>query len=122
MALLGAVVFALTACPGPDAKERALRSSLTALNAARDGFVAWDKDHQQKIVEEATSLEDGKSKLAAYRAKREPVTQGFVVAYSAIAAAALDRSAAMIVEAAVAAKEVYDLVKLLTGASNSEGP
>ena len=112
--LILAFLLALSACPGPDAKQKALQTSLTALNAARDGFVVWDKNHQQKIVDEATSLEQGKAALAAYRAKRAPVEQGFVVAYSALATAALERSAAMILEAALAAKEVYKLVKLLT--------
>jgi hypothetical protein len=112
--LILAVFLALPACPGPDAKQKALQTSLTALNAARDGFVAWDKQHQEKIVENATSLEQGKAALATYRAKRAPVEQGFVVAYSALAAAALEKSAEMILEAALAAKEVYKLVKLLT--------
>jgi hypothetical protein len=115
ISLIGVMAFLLSACPGPDAKQKALQTSLTALNAARDGFLAWDKNHQQKIVDEATSLEAGKAALAAYRAKREPVTQAFVVAYSALAVAALEKSAAMILEAALAAKEAYTLVKTLTG-------
>jgi hypothetical protein len=123
--LILVLLLALPACPGPDSKQKALQTSLTALNAARDGFVAWDKSHQQKIVDGATSLEQGKAALAAYRAKREPVEQGFVVAYSALAVAALEKSAAMILEAALAAKEVYTLIKLLTGhnpeSSSTEG-
>jgi hypothetical protein len=107
-------LLALPACPGPDAKQKALQTSLTALNAAREGFVAWDKNHQQKIVDDATSLDQGKAALAAYRTKRAPVEQGFVVAYSALAVAALEKSAAMILEAALAAKEVYGLIKILT--------
>ena len=121
VSLLSLVFVLLSACPGPDSKQKALQTSLTALNAARDGFLAWDKNHQQKIVDEATSMEQGKAALAAYRSKREPVVQGFVVAYSALAVAALERSAAMILEAALAAKEVYSLVKMLTG-HNSQPP
>jgi hypothetical protein len=112
--LILAVFLALPACPGPDAKQKALQTSLTALNAARDGFVVWDKHHQEKIVENATSLEQGKAALAAYRAKRAPVEQGFVIAYSALAVAALEKSAEMILEAVLAAKEVYKLIKILT--------
>lgn len=113
--LVPIVLLALTACPGPDARQKALQTSLVALNAARDGFLSWDGNHQQQIVREATSLENGQAALSEYRTRRESVVQGFTVAYSALAAAALEKSAAMILEAATAAKEVYTLIKMLTG-------
>jgi hypothetical protein len=109
------VVLVAASCGGPDAKQKALRTSLLALNAARDGFVAWDKTHQDKIVADAESYDQGKAALEVYRTKREPVVHGFSAAYSALAAAALDPSLEMVVEAAVAAKSVYDLIKSLTG-------
>jgi hypothetical protein len=58
------VILAMVAACGPDAKQQALKYSLTGLNAARDGFVVWDANHQQKIVDDATSLEQGKQALA----------------------------------------------------------
>jgi hypothetical protein len=88
------VLAALTACgprsdgPAIDQTRLGLQTALTATNAARDAFVAWDKDHQARIVEEATSLDDGKAKLAAYRMQRADVSATFVLAYSAIAGAA----------------------------------
>jgi hypothetical protein len=108
------VILAMVAACGPDAKQQALKYSLTGLNAARDGFVVWDANHQQKIVDDATSLEQGKQALADYRAKREKVLQSFTVAYSALAVAALDPSAEMLVEALAAATEVYKLIKTFT--------
>jgi hypothetical protein len=66
-----------------------LRGSLTTLNAARDGFTAWDDDHQHLIVTQATSLEQGKADLDAYRKKREPVIRAFELAYKTLATAAL---------------------------------
>ncbi|UCC72057.1 MAG: hypothetical protein JSV86_17065 [Gemmatimonadota bacterium] len=113
LALVIFVALAATSC-GPTAKEKALKYSLTGLNAARDGFVVWDEAHQKKIVEDATSLEEGKAALAAYRFKRERVLQSFTVAYSALAVAALDPSAEMLIEALQAAREVYTLIKTFT--------
>jgi hypothetical protein len=107
------ILLAVASC-GPDAKQKALKYSLTGLNAARDGFVVWDASHQQKIVEDATSLEGGKLALATYRSKRESVLHAFNLAYSAIAVAALDPSTEMLMEALKAAREVYLLVKTFT--------
>lgn len=100
-----------TGCP--NARQKALSVGLTSLNAARDGFIVYDEQHQDQLVKDATSLEDGQAKLDAYRKLREPVTQAFIVAYSALAVAALDDNMARLVEAGNAATEVYQLVKLL---------
>jgi len=109
-ALVIALALTAPACGG-DSKQKALKTSLSALNAARDGFIAWDKNHQDKIVAGATSLDDGKVKLDRYRKTREPVLQGFTVAYSALAAAALSPSVAMILEASKAATGLYALIR-----------
>lgn len=109
------ICLLFAAACGPNAKQKALSYTVTGLNAARDGFVIWDANHQQKIVDDATSLGEGQAALTAYRAKREAVLQAFTVAYSALAVAALDPSAAMLLEALNAAKEVYKLVKDLSG-------
>ncbi len=103
-----------TAC-GPNARQTALKTSLTALNAARDGFVQWDKQKQTKIVADAKTLEDGKKALADYRSKRAPVIEGFTVAYSALALAALDDNMARLTEAINTAAALYKLIKSLTG-------
>jgi len=116
------ICLVLAASCGPSAKQKALKYSLTGLNAARDGFVVWDAAHQQKIVDDATSLEGGQTALAAYRTRREHVLQSFIVAYSALAVAALDPSAEMLIEALNAAKEVYALIKTFTaGAPEGAG-
>jgi hypothetical protein len=111
--ILPILVLLLAAC-GANPRQEALQTSLTALNTARNGFVAWDKAHQQKIVAGAATYEEGKAAIDAYRAKRAKVVQGFVVAYSALAAAALDDKTSMLIEAAIAAQELYKLIKLLT--------
>lgn len=105
-----------TAC-GPSARQTALQTSLTALNAARDGFVQWDKQKQTKIVADAKTLDDGKAALKTYRAKRGPIVEGFTVAYSALALAALDDNMARLAEAANTAAALYKLIKDLKGDS-----
>ena len=89
IALTVPILLALTlgACPGPDAKQKALQVSLTALNTARDGFTTWDEHHQKQIVAKAGTYEVGKKALVDYRNRRHKVVQSFVVAYSALAAA-----------------------------------
>ena len=104
-----------TACSSPDSRQKALKTSLTALNAARDGFVSWDKAHQQQIVADAETYEAGKKALEAYRHKRESIVYGFSAAYSALAAAALDNTITALVSAAQAAHDLYGLIKSLTG-------
>ena len=109
------VLLAVAAGCGPNARQKALKTSVTALNAARDGFVQWDKHKQAQIVEDATSLDEGKAALKTYRDKRGPVLEGFTVAYAALALAALDDNLARLTEAISAAASVYKLIKGLTG-------
>jgi len=108
-----ALVLALCACGG-DSRQKALSYSLMGLNAARDGFVTYDAERQQRIVAESTSLRQGKQALYAYRVRRQRVLRAFVVAYSALSVASLDPSVEMLAEALIAAKDVYKLVKAFT--------
>lgn len=75
------------ACSGSQ-RTKALRTTVIALNTARDGMLAFDQQHQLDLVNGATSREDGEAKLAAYRTKRIVVVNAFEVAYRAVAVAA----------------------------------
>lgn len=85
---VGAVLVLVAAsCGGPNQlarAERGLAASFQAVNAARDGFSTWSKAEQDRIVEGATSLEDGKVKLAEHRKRREAVFRAFGAAYISI--------------------------------------
>jgi len=109
------LALVLIAGCGASARERAIHTALVSLDAARDGFVVWDKHHQDDIVAKATSLEAGTAALAAYRADRDTIVQAFVVAYSALAAAALDSTMAKLMVAAKTAEETYTLIRKLQG-------
>lgn len=71
-------------------RESTIKAAMVTVDTARDGFIAYDAAEQSAIVSKATSLEDGKAKLAAYRAERAKVADLFTVAYRAIAAATLN--------------------------------
>jgi nitrogen fixation/metabolism regulation signal transduction histidine kinase len=104
---------------GPDTKKKALQSTLLSVNAARDGFVAWDGSHQQTIVDSATSFQDGTDKLNEYRTKRAQLEIAFAVVYQAVATAAIDLKEENIAVAIEAAKKVYEHIRELMGDSAS---
>jgi len=82
------IALCLLAC-GASARERTVATALTATNASRDAFVAWDSAHQAALVAKATSLDDGRHLLEAYRRQRDPIVQGFAAVYRLIATAAI---------------------------------
>jgi nitrogen fixation/metabolism regulation signal transduction histidine kinase len=92
-----------------------LRTTITALNAARDGFVVWDRQHQHEIVERASSRDQATTELEQYRAKREVVSTGFAVAYRAVAVAATSADQKSLDTALAAAGELYEAIKKLMG-------
>ena len=105
-----AIALIIAACASHQAE---LRTALTTLNSARDGFTAWDSEHQAEIVRQATSLDEGKAALADYRRKREPVIDGFGIAYKALATATLaptvDNLGALVADMATLAIAVKNL-------------
>ena len=108
------LMLTVTGCP--NARQKALSVGLTSLNAARDGFMVWDAAHQKAIVDACNppdcTLEKGQANLRIYRATREPVLAGFVVAYEAIAICATDGTHRLD-EVATAMAAVMNLVKVI---------
>ncbi len=103
-------LLAMFACGGCGAsREKTLNTTLTAVNAAREGFMAWDEAHQTAIVERATSLESGRAELVAYREKQAKVVHAIVTAYVTIGLAASgDGSLQALVSAMVNLKREVD--------------
>lgn len=89
--VLHAVVFAAllvgVSC-NKNQRAKSIHATLVAVDAARDGFVAWDREHQQALVDKATSREEGVAALEQYRGRRQVVVDGFEVTYRALAVAA----------------------------------
>jgi hypothetical protein len=83
------VVIAVSALGcGASARQKTLATTLVALDGASSTLVAYDQQHQAAIVAGATSLEDGKAKLAAWRADRTKIVDALAAAYRALALAA----------------------------------
>lgn len=91
-----------------------LHASVVSVNAARDGFVAWDREHQQSIVDHATSHEDGVAALATYRSKRGPIMDTFEVAYRALAVAATQTDDPSLKAALAVSADLIDAITALT--------
>jgi hypothetical protein len=122
--LLALTLTALAAGCGASQREKTLRATTIAVNAARDGFVAWDLEHQRSIYravhERGGTKEAALAELATYhRDKREPVVELFVTAYRAIGVAAVLNEDEPSLQAAVAAAQrLADALRELMGGAS----
>lgn len=107
------VTSLMSACTSGQRKDT-LHATLLSVNAARDGFTAWDSDHQQRIVETADSREVAETSLSDYRAKRTPVINGFELTYRVIAMAATQSDEVSLKAALAKAGELIDAINKLT--------
>lgn len=98
-------------------RANTLRASLTAVNTAKAGFIAWDRRHQMQIVDASKTREEAESALFAYRARRTPVVEGFEVAYRALAVAATQTDEPSLRGALATAADLVDAVRRLIGGS-----
>jgi hypothetical protein len=85
IAVLAALFILVSLAPvlagcGPSGKQKTIKASFITLKAAHTGFVEWDTGRQDKIVEAATSFEEGEAKLKRHR-------EGSTKVYAAIAKA-----------------------------------
>lgn len=114
-AILLSILVLFAAC-GPTARETALRTTLVTVDAARDGFEAWDQEHQGKLIATAQTGDEARASVASYREKRLVVINGFDLAYKAIAHAAVLLDDASIANALAAAADLKTAIEAL-GAS-----
>lgn len=101
------MLVATPACSGSK-RTRTLQTTLAAVNAARDGFIAWDKQHQLELVKNASSRDETDKSLGDYHKRREPVVTGFEVVYRAIALAATQNDGPSLSAALDKASELYE--------------
>lgn len=113
LALVFLAVSPVVSSCGESSQQKALRVGLYSLNAARDGFVAWDQNRQAAIVAQAKTREEAVTNLTAFRARRDGVADGFMVAYAALALAAVSPTVANLGEAATQAARLYEAIKHL---------
>jgi len=104
----------LTAC-ALDSQQKAVRAGLISVDATRDGFLAWDKAHQQQLVDQAATAADSDKALTAYRANRAVLVQAFVAVYHALAVAAITPSQENFGTYLIELKDLYQAIRDLTG-------
>lgn len=92
-----------------------IHTTLLAVNSARDGFTAWDAQHQQALVAAATTREAAEQTVASYHDSRRPVVDGFEVAYRALAVAATQTDELSLSAALTTASELIDKVRSMIG-------
>lgn len=71
-----------------DRANRSLATTLDAVNATREGFLAWDEQHQADILAASSTQGEFEIRISGYRERRRAVVEAFVAAYTAIGAAA----------------------------------
>lgn len=104
------LLLALVAC-GASARTKALRVNLVALTAARDTVLAVSKEREAQIVEHATSKEEGRAQLDAWRARVDPVVDAIKTGFEAIYAASILNDAKSASEAGAAVAKALTLAK-----------
>lgn len=110
--LCGVLAGGLVAC-GASARTKVLQTNLFALNTARDTVLEVSKTREQQIVADATSKEEGRAALDAWRDKVDPVVEALAKGYRMIAAAALLSDAESASEAGAAVVSALALVRSL---------
>ena len=103
----------LVAACGTSSRTKALRVNLVAVNVARDTMLTVSKEREAQIVEKATSKEEGRAQIDAWRAKVDVVAKVIDDAYRAIHDAALLNNIKSEGEALAAVAKALALIKEL---------
>jgi hypothetical protein len=99
---LSLLLVLLVAC-GASQREKTIRATFNATTVAADSLVAFSRTHEMAIVDAATSKEEGKAKLAEFRAKVDKAELTLTAVYRMTAAASLandDQSLAALLKVA----------------------
>jgi hypothetical protein len=109
------IVTTLIASCGPGAKEKTLHSTLRSVNAARAAFDVWDDRSQDKIIAEATTLEEGEARLELHRKKQADIVAAFEATYYALVIAATNLSDQNLAKVIAAAAQLYQIYQDIIG-------
>lgn len=82
------LLLALVACGGATKRQETLKTTLIAVNQARDVFIKIDSTAQDLILDSSTTKEQYTERIAAYRKAQQLMIGAFSAAYQAIATAA----------------------------------
>lgn len=106
-------LLCLAAACGASSRTKALRTSLVALNTARDGVLAISKDREKQLYDNcnppACTKEEGHARVLAWQKKVDVAVESIDTGYRAVHDAALLDDAKSAIEATAAAKKALDL-------------
>lgn len=111
------VCLGLVALPGCGSSQRqkTLHASVLAINAARDGFHVYDRQHESDLIKNATTREQITVSIEAYRMHADAVYAALEIAYEAIDAASTTNDDPSYQKAMKATAAALDAVKTITG-------
>lgn len=96
-------------------RQDTIAASLIAVNAARDGFTTWDRQHEQSLLDNTPTREEFDAKITAHRAETVKRLAAFELAYKALATAATQTDDPSLAAAIAQAAELVSQIKKLTG-------
>ena len=109
------LVLCVLATCGASQREKTIKTTLAAVNDARDMFIVLDSKIQNAIADSAKSVEDGIARLDAYKKKREAGVAVFEAAYRSIAIAATANDEKSVVMMLSTIAQVKQLIETLKG-------
>jgi hypothetical protein len=112
------IAFVIAACGGNVGRQQTLLATLITVDATKDAFVAFDRAHQDAIVDAATSKDEAKAKVAEWRKTQQRIASLFEAAYDALHAAVVasdDQSLASMEKAVAAALQAVADAKKAAG-------
>jgi hypothetical protein len=98
-----AIIWLLAGC-GASAREKTLSATFVATHAAAVELTSYADRREGEIVKDATSADDGRAKLAAFRAKVDHAEKAIDAVYELVKIAALlkdEQSLAILIQAAI---------------------
>lgn len=108
------MLLAFVASCGANTRTKALRAGLVSLNTARDTAHAVEHKRAEQIIAAATSKEEGRAQLDAWRAKVDPVFVALEAGYQALFSANMLNDSKSASDALAAVARALALVKELS--------
>jgi|SRR5262245_11266851 len=108
------VLLAMASCTRGQRVDT-IHTTLVAVTSARDGFTAWDRQHQLALVSAASTREEAEASVSSYHASRAIVIDGFEFAYRALAVAATQTDELSLRAAVGAADDLIAKVRAMMG-------
>lgn len=111
------LVMALVGCASSQRTDT-LKAALVTVDAARDGFLAYDGPHELALARSGANKAEALAALTAYQVKRAAtVDKAFAAAYRAIAIAQTLNDQPSLDGVQSAIKQVYDAYEALKSAT-----